>query len=743
MCKMKQINFLTVLLFLIFGSNTLFSQLLDPSTQTKFVNPMPVVKDAGLRVDLTSGGEDIVVQMKETTQFLGLKDPYTNTPLMTTVWGYQFPGLPTHYPSPTIVAKKNKKVFIEWRSDDLPGQFLPVDASLHMAHPEPPLLPTRSDTIQWVRDWYDAGNVPTVAHLHGGHTESASDGLPEAWFTQDGGELGEHGAYWMKQRYQYDNTQESATLWYHDHALGITRLNVYAGLAGFYLLRDDNEEKLIRQNVLPGGDYEIEIVIQDRDFYENGQLFWPAYPDDPQNSIWDPYDDFINGEGATLPESDFPGGGATALAEFFGDYILVNGMAWPKLDVEPRKYRFRLLNGSDSRFYLLELRDSDDEDYDEGTGHSFLQIGTDDGLLARPVALNQLLIAPGERMDLVVDFSDFEEGDHLYLRNFGPDEPYGGGEPGDDFDAADENTTGQIMMFDVSKPFNNSIPDARVKENSRLRQNIMPLVQEGPTRQLALFEGTDEYGRLMPMLGTLADGSLTWSDEITENPEYKTNEVWEVYNSTGDAHPIHLHLVAFQIINREKIESYNSATKDQLSHSGAPIHGGQISDVVLSGNPREPAENEKGWKDTAVMLPGEVTRVIARFDLLGRYVWHCHILSHEDHEMMRPFEVIPKTHPKVASNALASVTEFKLDQNFPNPFNPTTTINFSIPKENTFTSLKIFNSLGEEVGTLLNQVIPAGNHEVHFDASALSSGVYFYVLKSGSYVDSKKMILMK
>ncbi len=529
-------------------------------------------------------------------------------------------------------------------------------------------------------------------------------------------------------------------MWYHDHALGITRLNVYAGLAGFYLLRDDNEEKLISQNVLPGGDYEIEIVIQDRMFNQNGELFWPAYPGDPA------YDDFITGEGAVLPFEDFPypapdGGGPTALAEFFGNVILVNGKAWPKLEVEPRKYRFRLLNGSDSRFYVLEFRNSDDEEYDEGTGHSFLQIGTDDGLLARPVALNQLLIAPGERMDLVVDFTGFD-GESLYLRNFGPDEPYGGGEPDDDFDVADQSSTGQMMRFDVTEPFNENVPNARVKEMSRLSRNIMPLIQEGAARSLVLFEGSDEYGRLMPMLGTLDEGSLTWSDAITENPMMNDTEVWEVYNATGDAHPVHLHLVAFQIINRQSFNG-SVADKTQYGHNGEEITGGLLTVNDLVGDAREPAENEKGWKDTAVMLPGEVTRVIAHFNRVGRYVWHCHILSHEDHEMMRPFEVIPKTHPKAASDVLAGVTRFNLDQNFPNPFNPTTTINFSIPKDNSFTSLKIFNTLGEEVGTLLNQVIPSGNHEVHFDASALTSGVYFYVLKSGNYVDSKKMILMK
>ncbi|MEJ2195931.1 MAG: multicopper oxidase domain-containing protein [Ignavibacteriaceae bacterium] len=445
----------------------------------------------------------------------------------------------------------------------------------------------------------------------------------------------------------------------------------------------------------------------------------------------------------------YSSGGPTALAEFFGDFILVNGMAWPKLEVEPRKYRFRLLNGSDSRFYVLEFRD----DEINGSAQSFLQIGTDDGLLARPVPLTQLLIAPGERMDLVVDFSDFDGGE-IFLRNFGPDSPFGGF-PIDAGDVADPNNTGQIMMFDVSKPFTSDVPNAKVKEMSPLRMKIMPLKQDGATRQLALFEGRDNYGRLMPMLGTLEDGSLTWDDDITEYPVYKTNEVWEVYNATGDAHPIHLHLVSFQIINREPFTTVDDEgvpldepevhPKDQTLHNGETGTGGILKeeDVILSGEVREPEENEKGWKDTAVMLPGEVTRVIARFDLLGRYVWHCHILSHEDHEMMRPFEVVPKSHPKLSGDVLATATEFSLDQNYPNPFNPSTTINFSIPTENTMVSLKIYNSIGQEVGTLINQVVPAGNHEVQFDATGLSSGVYFYRLTAGNFVENKKMIVMK
>jgi spore coat protein A len=690
---------------------------------------MPVVKDLGLRYDVTGLTDKITVKMAETSQYLGIK--MGGNPYSTRVWGYQFPGLPPTYPGATMIAKEKERVMIRWENE-LPGHFLPVDRTMHMSHPN------YLHSLDEIKAWYDAGNVPTVAHLHGGHTESASDGLPEAWFTQG---FAETGNYFVKKNYRYDNTQESATLWYHDHALGITRLNVYAGLAGFYLLRDDNEENLINTGVLPGGDYEIEIVIQDKMFNTDGELFWPAFPGE------EPYDEFIE---TPLPTDVFPDGGPTALAEFFGDYILVNAMTWPKLAVEPRKYRFRLLNGSDSRFYVLEFRDTEGESYSAGSDLSFLQIGTDDGLLPSPVYLEQLLIAPGERMDLVVDFTGLSGS--IYLRNFGPDEPYGGGEPDGDFDAADPNTTGQIMRFDVAGT--SPTTDATVALGTTLRAPIVPLVPDGETRNLVLFEGMDNYGRLMPMLGTLADGSLTWSDAITENPMKNDVEMWEVYNATGDAHPIHLHLVKFQILNRESFTTLGSAPpdyepvledKDQVLHNGEIGTGGILNeeDVVLGEDARDPEDNEKGWKDTAVMLPGEVTRVIAKFDRKGRYVWHCHILSHEDHEMMRPFYVgtMPVL-PKQSGDVLASVTEFSLDQNYPNPFNPSTTINFTIP-QNTQVTLKIYDVLGSEVSTLINQVVPAGNHEVQFDAIGLPSGVYFYNLSAGKFVENKKMMLMK
>jgi spore coat protein A len=357
-------------------------------------------------------------------------------------------------------------------------------------------------------------------------------------------------------------------------------------------------------------------------------------------------------------------------------------------------------------------------------------------------------------MDLVVDFTGLS-GSSIYLRNFGPDSPFGG-LPVDPGDVADEETTGQIMRFDVAGTAPTT--DATVTLLTPLRAPIEELVPNGETRQLALFEGMDEYGRLMPMLGTVGEpdpndpnaleGSLTWSDPITENPMKNDVEIWEVYNATGDAHPIHLHLVKFQILDRTPFTPVDEGTKNDFSHAGEAITGGWITVPTVIFPPDnsivdgvEP--NERGWKDTAVMLPGEVTRVIAKFDRNGRYVWHCHILSHEDHEMMRPFQVGPPPLPKQSGDVLASVTEFRLEQNYPNPFNPSTTINFSVPNENTLVSLNIYNALGQEVGTLINQVVPAGNHEVQFDATGLSSGVYFYTLTAGSFVESKKMALMK
>jgi spore coat protein A len=686
--------------------------LLDAEDHPKFFNPLPIP----YRIDATEADEYNAF-MREVDQWLGLMDENDNM-LMTTVWGYQVttvPGPPT-YPGPTFVARKDTPLIVTWRNHlpryNFPGgpgaHLLPVDPNIHIAHPL-------------------KGGIPTVTHLHGGHTESASDGLPEAWFTQ---RFNETGPQFVKETYYYDNDQEAATLWYHDHALGITRLNVYAGLAGFYLLRDDNENGLIAGGVLPGGPYEIEVVIQDRMFTEDGQLFYPS--EDPEiEPGFDP-----------LPE------GPSAIAEFFGDFILVNGVAWPMLEVEPRKYRFRLLNGSDSRFYVLEFRD----DQMNGTAQSFYQIGTDVGLLPSPVGLDRLLLGPGERADVVVDFSTFTEGTELFMRNFGPDDPFKGFNPdgslsdggGGALPPADLETTGQIMKFVVNLPMDETIPNATVDAGTVLRPDIMPLVQDGATRNLVLFEGLDNYGRLQPLLGTLDQGSLAWFEPISENPMVDDIEVWEVYNATEDAHPIHLHLVAFQIMNRESFTG-TVEEKDQPQHDGSYGVGGILSDVVLAGDVRGPESNEAGWKDTAVMLPGEVTRVIAKFDREGRYVWHCHILSHEDHEMMRPYYVGPMGQPLVLSSPRSQVSMSLAS--YPNPFGSQAEIRYQLPAAGQV-DLKVFNLLGQEVKTLFSGRQVPGLQTVTWDGTdnggaRVASGVYFYELRTPGEAVAEKTLLIR
>jgi spore coat protein A len=301
----------------------------------------------------------------------------------------------------------------------------------------------------------------------------------------------------------------------------------------------------------------------------------------------------------------------TILPEFFGDFILVNGQAWPVLDVEPRKYRLRFLNGSDSRFYNMWLTPGDTTAF--ASGPTIWQIGTDTGFLYAPAPLDQLTIGPGERADTIVDFAGFA-GQTLVLRN-NARTPFPKG------DTVDPATAGLIMAFRVSA---DPVDDPSVIP-ATLRP--APLVPPGPairTRQLLLFEGVDEYGRLRPQLGTVEDGALLWSDPITENPMLDDVEVWEVFNATVDAHPIHLHLVSFQILDRQRFKA--KVEED-----------GRLTRLRVIGKPRKPADNEAGWKDTAQMFPGEVTRVIAKFNREGLYVWHCHILSHEDHEMMRPY----------------------------------------------------------------------------------------------------------
>jgi spore coat protein A, manganese oxidase len=562
----------------LFTSHLTAQTLLDAATHPKFQNALPTPT----KVHLSTSGTN-TLEMGQKTQWLGLVNvKSSNAKLNTSVWSYGTSASALSYPGPTLMTNSNASVKVEWLNN-LPSKYLILqDNSLHTANP--------------------VSGIPTVVHLHGAHVEAMSDGHPEAWYTQG---YASKGPNFVKPVYTYDNTQEATTLWYHDHTLGKTRTNVYAGLAGMYIISDDNEKNLINNKSLPHSNYDIEMMVQDRQFDAAGQLFYPTAP--------------------TTPTSPNP----SALPEFFGDFILVNGMAWPYKNVEPRKYRCRLLNASDSRVYIFKL----------SNGGSFLQISTDGGKLNKPVLKTTLTMGPGERADIILDFSTLK-GQNIQILNEGTDGPFGN--PGSV--PADPATTGKIMEFRVNQPLNTAIPEATTSVSTSLRPTAIPAMgTEQKTRKVALFEGTDDLGRIQPMLGIVdpanaLNGSLTWHDGITENVKLNDTELWEIYNTTADAHPIHLHLISFQVLSRQTFTG-TTTPKPQLLHNGKIGEGVVLSHIQLTGTRTNYAPNDNGWKDTYIIFPGEVLRLKAKFDRSGEYVWHCHILSHEDHDMMRKLVV--------------------------------------------------------------------------------------------------------
>lgn len=484
----------------------------------------------------------------------------------TPLWAYggQFPG-------PTLEVKRGQRIFVRWTNEITGLEFLlpqAFDPHLHGTHAGEP-------------------STKIVTHVHGAVTRTESDGRPDAWFTEG---FARRGSEWSREVYEYPNEQDACTLWYHDHAIGQTRLNVYAGLAGAYIIRDDAEDAL----GLPAGPYEIPLIIQDRSFAADGTLTYPVaeHSADGHRGPWVP--------------------------EYFGDTILVNGKVWPFLEIEPRKYRLRILNGANSRFFRLRLSD----------GRPFIQIGSDQGLLAAPVEVRRLVLAPGERADVVVDFSG-ARGRAIRLLNDAPT-PYPNGE------AANPSTTGQVMELRVNRGLNGQ-DTARIP---RRLAAVAPLAEAGATvRNMALREYKDANGDpLMVLLN-----GRRWDAPITTRPRLGDTEVWSLINTTEDAHPIHLHLVRFQVLDRQsfRVEDYLSAWKAD--------HPGEGPDPIpvapyLRGRREPPAPQERGWKDTVVVEPKKVVRIIARFDgFPGQYPWHCHMLEHEDNEMMLQFEVVPRT----------------------------------------------------------------------------------------------------
>ena len=495
-----------------------------PLVLERYVDRLPLPAVATPVSGMSGGGVEYRMSIVQITQRLHRDLPPT------TVWGYDDGTTGGTFPGPTIEARSNEPVRVTWLND------LRDDAGT-----------PRTDHVLTVDPCPHGAERPgarTITHLHGGHVAAASDGYPESTILP-----GETAVY------DYPNWQDAAALWYHDHALGITRLNVYMGLAGLYLVRDDVEDALH----LPSGEYEVPVVIQDRTFNPDGSL---SYPESWQE-------------------------------HFFGDTILVNGKVWPFLEVARGKYRLRLLNGSNSRTYTLYLSD----------GSSFTLIGGDGGLLEAPVTLDAITLGPGERADVIVDFEAMTPGTEVLLQNSAP-APYPGS-PG-------VGVIDEIMkLVVVDRPgYTDALP-ATLRPIERLSET-----DAVETRDLELQRGPDDCGGRAWYIN-----GLRW-DDITEMPMLGTTEVWRFINRSGIAHPMHMHLVFFQVLDRQPFEV--------------------VGDVIAPvGSPMLPEPWETGPKDTVMVGRNEIVRVIAHFDdFVGRYPYHCHILEHEDHEMMRQFETV-------------------------------------------------------------------------------------------------------
>lgn len=494
---------------------------LHPDALARFVDRLPippVLKPDGVRPDPTEPGAELAyyrIAMREAECRFHRDVPPAR------VWSYG--GV---VPGPTFETRSGRGVLVEWANELPTRHFLPLDHTLHGAHADQP-------------------EVRTVVHLHGAKAPPKSDGYPEDWYPP-GQSVVSH----------YPNRQDATLLWYHDHAMGLERLNQYAGLFGLFVIRDDAEDAL----GLPSGPHEVPLVLCDRLFDQDGQLHYPT---------------------STMGRSPW-------VSEVYGDAHLVNGTLYPYFDVEPRRYRLRVVNASNSRFYYLSL----------SSGQPLIQIGSDQGLLAAPAPAKTLVLAPAERADVIVDFGG-SGGENVIL----------------------QSQSFALMQFRVGAGAGEKAAPlpARLRSVPRL-----PARTATKTRTLTLDEYKDPSSSKMLMLLN----HTYWREPVTETPELDSVEIWSFVNLTEDTHPIHLHLVRFQILDRQRFDADEYLQTEKMVELGAPI-------------PPEPGE--AGWKDTVQATPGMITRIIARFEgYAGRYVWHCHVLEHAANEMMRPFEVVAR-----------------------------------------------------------------------------------------------------
>ena len=587
-------------------------------------------------------------------------------PLKTRLWGYGNKSAAEgdfRHLGGSVVANRGTAVRVRF-SNELPSSHLfssCVDNTVPGLRPEVAALQNRA-----------------TVHLHGGHVPWVSDGGPYHWFTPEGttgasvpigGWLPDPitGAY--TNDYWYPNDQSARLMWYHDHAIGNTRLNAYAGLASGYILRDPAEQLLINSGALPGPDREIPLVFQDKIFTPDGQLWYP-----------DTYNQLFFGPPAPAPN---PLPIQSLNPEFWGDTMLVNGTVSPFVEVQPRRYRFRILNACNTRFLRLSLMRAAGKAFPDNTepslrdpGPALQLIGTEGGFLD-PVANPQglllpggapLVLAPAERADVLIDFSKVKPGSYLIFSNDAA-VPFPGGTPLADFYPQNRKlgtpptpgfapNTRSVLQFrvgplvgaaDAPVPATWTLPPLDPTLNAAWG-TIPPGAK---VRDLTLNEAFDEYGRLAQLLGGVqlqADGGFGLTSDATasETPDAGATEVWNIYNLTADAHPIHFHLANAQVVSRQPF--------NMRQFTGVPS---------WTAKPRPADPDEMGWKETVKMYSGECTTVVMKFDLppdpvipvggspraitvpeSGRtggyeYVWHCHILEHEEHDMMRPMVVTP------------------------------------------------------------------------------------------------------
>ena len=553
-----------------------------------------------------------------------------------------------------------------------------------------------------------------VSHLHGGEVAPESDGHPEAWVTNDPAVQAKWAAPADPSRgtparpatnrlnpYLYPNTQEACTLWFHDHSMGITRLNAYAGIAAFYLIKDPVVESVGALANLPGeryanpvvpslqsDEFDLPVVIQDKDFTEDGSLVFPTFT----NLGAYTFNALHDSNGNSVP---------ILSPEMFGNVITVNGKAWPYKNVKTQAYRFRILNGSDSRVYNIWLQDADTGQIitpavasaaGPGLTWPVVQIAAEQGYADHAVDVatgpgnDGLLVPPGARADIIIDFGHpVFKGRNIVVRNDCP-APFSGpfGPEAEDPTTLDPKTTGKIMLFKVANTA--GIPSALLAAagSDSLRPvgamvpyatypALTPTRTAGP-RYLDFQERKDPvYSFLDPTTGIVSFrtqlllNNRLFSDPISEKPQVGDVEEWVMINTTPDVHPMHLHLVKFEVVEKGYIDNVNftgvytradGVAMPVITDPAALIPNAEPGEAAGSAPAnsvyRVAANEQRVWKDmvmvppaqtpfdasTNVQYPGYV-KIRARFTHIGTYMWHCHILSHEENDMMRPFMVMP------------------------------------------------------------------------------------------------------